>query len=350
MAVRVRRGLKADFDPNKLVEGEPAAPLDTRELYIAFAPGDVQKLATHENVREMVDEVTEEVVADLTEGVNNATDYAKDKGDYAKDQGDYAKNQGDYAKDQGDYAKAQGQAAEAVVLGDIATDTTVGVVKGGGNIEIGQDGEMNYDMTGDTKDNTATFTEATADTDIASGETHATIFGKILKSIKTLRYNIEVLTTEKIDKSAIVNQDAINDVSKVPSSAVTYAHGQAITQLNNNLGKLGGKSSYIAGIKNASQNVYTPMCNKWLVAGTYMINTTISLALTGTSEVSQSIIVDTEDQDTLSTLVLPAGSQSLKQSNVIVVSNASSNVTLTVKHTDKASLNIEAQMYYVRLK
>lgn len=235
MAVRVRRGLKADFDPNKLVAGEPAAPLDTRELYIAFAPGDVQKLATHENVREMVDEVTEEVVADLTEGVNNATDYANTQGDYAKDQGTYAKNQGDYAKDQGDYAKNQGQAAEAVVLGDVATDTIAGIVKGGGNIEIGQDGEMNYNMTGDTKDNTTTFTEATTDEDIASGENHATLFGKILKSIKTLRYNIGVLTTEKIDKSAIVNQDAINDVNKVPSSAVTYAHGQAITQLNNNL-------------------------------------------------------------------------------------------------------------------
>ncbi len=42
---------------------------------------------------------------------------------------------------------------------------------------------------GDSKDNTVTFTEATEDVDIVSGETHATLFGKILKSIKSLKTN-----------------------------------------------------------------------------------------------------------------------------------------------------------------
>lgn len=46
------------------------------------------------------------------------------------------------------------------------------------------------DKTGDSKDNKVTFTEAAADTDIASGDTHATLFGKILKSIKSLKVNI----------------------------------------------------------------------------------------------------------------------------------------------------------------
>ena len=88
MAIRVRRGLKADFDPNKLVEGELATPLDTKELYAAFAPGDVQKIATNENVHEMVEEAAEDIVNEITEGVNNATEYANTQGDYANTQGE----------------------------------------------------------------------------------------------------------------------------------------------------------------------------------------------------------------------------------------------------------------------
>ena len=87
------------------------------------------------------------------------------------------------------------------------------------------------DKTGDTKDNTTTFDEAETDEDISTGEEHSTMFGKILKSIKTLR-------SGKIDKTSIANTDTVNDPTKIPSSAVTYGLGQEIDTLTNNLGDI----------------------------------------------------------------------------------------------------------------
>jgi hypothetical protein len=135
LAIRVRRGLKKDFDPNKLLSGELATPLDTRELYAAFAPGDVQKIATYENVQSMVTGATEEVVENLTVEVNAATESAQ-----TATQG--ANAAATYAQTQGDYAKAQGDAAQAITLSKIATDTALGVVKGSGDISVGSDGKM----------------------------------------------------------------------------------------------------------------------------------------------------------------------------------------------------------------
>lgn len=108
MSIQLRRGLKQDFDPNKLLPGELSTPLDTKELYAAFAPGDVQKIATYQNVQGMIVDATQEVVEDFTEQVNDATDFANT-------QGTYAKNQGDYAKTQGDYANMKGQEAQTIV-------------------------------------------------------------------------------------------------------------------------------------------------------------------------------------------------------------------------------------------
>ena len=84
------------------------------------------------------------------------------------------------------------------------------------------------DKDGDSKDNTVTFEEAEVDEDIESGETHSTIFGKILKAIKTLR-------SGKVNKSDIVQTAEVNDTNKIPSSAVTNGLKQDINELNNNL-------------------------------------------------------------------------------------------------------------------
>ncbi len=55
----------------------------------------------------------------------------------------------------------------------------------------------------DSKDNTVTFTEAEEDTNITSGEKHSVLFGKILKSIKTLREG-------KVDNSRVKTDVPLN--------------------------------------------------------------------------------------------------------------------------------------------
>lgn len=119
------------------------------------------------------------------------------------------------------------------------------------------------DKTGDTKDNVTTFTEAEADEDISTGEKHSTIFGKLLKSIKTIRYNIGVLASEKIDKNSIVNTDTINDTTKVPSTAVTHALGLEVDTLTNNFATHKAESAtYIAtadidsSVANGNQKIF----------------------------------------------------------------------------------------------
>jgi hypothetical protein len=87
------------------------------------------------------------------------------------------------------------------------------------------------DKNGDTKDNTVSFTEAVVEADINTTETHATIFGKIKKSIKTFRTSI----AEKFALSNIIHTTVVNDTTKVPSSAVTYSLAQSVQTLNDNL-------------------------------------------------------------------------------------------------------------------
>ena len=248
MAIRVRRGLKADFDPSKLLSGEPASLLDTRELYIAFAPGDVQKMVTYENMQQLMDQSMDDVKQDFTADIEQAISESEAATANAVEKAVYAQEKGDYADEAGDRANTAAANAESIVLGDIASETTVGVVRGGGEIKVSlSTGNMTapskLDKTGDSKDNTTTFTQASTLSNINSGDTHSTIFGKIAKlfsfigitalttTAQTISAAINELVSSKINKSDITGQSTTNDANKVPSSQVTYAQGQAITEM-----------------------------------------------------------------------------------------------------------------------
>jgi hypothetical protein len=104
--------------------------------------------------------------------------------------------------------------------------------------EVG-DVSCKLDKIGDSKDCTVTFTEAATDEDIASGETHNTLFGKILKSIKTFRIAITDLTNDKLDKTSVIN----NLTTTIPGSALDAVQGQVlqdeIDTINNSLTDVG---------------------------------------------------------------------------------------------------------------
>lgn len=183
MAIQNRRGLMADFDPNKLLPGEFAFPIDTGEVYYCVAPGNVKRVATKEELQEILTSSPEAYTA-LKQLLSDLEDDPSE-------------------------------------LTNILT-----------NISNLQSGKL--DKAGDSKDNTVTFTEASEDTDIVTGESHSTIFGKILKSIKTLRSGL----AGKFDKTNIVQSAEISDTGKVPSAAVTNGLANQITQLNNNLANI----------------------------------------------------------------------------------------------------------------
>lgn len=89
---------------------------------------------------------------------------------------------------------------------------------------------------GDGKDVIVTFIEAATDVDIASGDTHATLFGKILKNLNTLResiYNI-VNGGTTVGKAVTLNGlvpsiAELNFVDGVTSAIQTQLNGKAPT-------------------------------------------------------------------------------------------------------------------------
>lgn len=70
MAIRTRRGNNADFDPNKLLSGEPATVTDDRKIKWCVAPGDVRTLATVEDMTEAIAEANQPIIEQLTAGAN----------------------------------------------------------------------------------------------------------------------------------------------------------------------------------------------------------------------------------------------------------------------------------------
>lgn len=55
MAIQNRRGNIADFDPFKMLPGEFGYLLDTEELYYCVAPGNVKRVATKEDIVQILD-------------------------------------------------------------------------------------------------------------------------------------------------------------------------------------------------------------------------------------------------------------------------------------------------------
>lgn len=125
------------------------------------------------------------------------------------------------------------------------TDATV--VKVGSNTLDAELGEVtdkaNGAYTQNSKDNTTSFSEAASDTDIASGDKHSTIFGKILKSIKTLR-------SGKLNIANLAN----NLITTAAGLALDARQGKVlqdqITEQNNNLSKHGYLQLYVTTDEN----------------------------------------------------------------------------------------------------
>ena len=103
--------------------------------------------------------------------------------------------------------------------------------------------------------------------------------------------NISALQSGKIDKTAIVQTDTVNDTTKVPSSAVTYGLGQQIDTINNNLGGVRLWKKRAALVTNTSNNPVLTNENIQInatISGKYRID---MLTNTGVANCASSYIV-----------------------------------------------------------
>ena len=80
MAIQNRRGLVADLDTTKMVAGEFAVPLDSKEVYVAFASGDTKRMATWEDFNEEMTTLNVAVTNanTATQNANTATQNCED--------------------------------------------------------------------------------------------------------------------------------------------------------------------------------------------------------------------------------------------------------------------------------
>ena len=79
MAITIRKGNKADFDPNKLVPGELALAVDTAELFFCYSAGNTKKLTTAEDVQNLLNasseayEALQQLLTDLEDNPSELT-------------------------------------------------------------------------------------------------------------------------------------------------------------------------------------------------------------------------------------------------------------------------------------
>lgn len=156
MAIQHRHGEFKDFDPNKMVaaelavvtSGDPASPTG-RTLYICFAPGVVKRIVSYEDFENELQNATEEIQKAFTKEIRTAISNsiaATNAANEAKEAADLA----------AEAARKAAEAAGAYVLGDIS-------------------------------EKTVKFTEAEGRENINTGESTATMFGKIKKWFADLK-------------------------------------------------------------------------------------------------------------------------------------------------------------------
>ena len=77
MAILNRGGLEADLDKSKMLPRETVVTTDTKKVFTAFAPGEVEQMATIKEMNEAITEVTEDIITEVTEGISAAIENAE---------------------------------------------------------------------------------------------------------------------------------------------------------------------------------------------------------------------------------------------------------------------------------
>ncbi len=78
MAIQMRKGLKADFDPTKMLPGEWAVSIDSdtsnQIVWMCFAAGVVKRIGTYEDFKDMIREATKDIRDEYVTEFNSILD------------------------------------------------------------------------------------------------------------------------------------------------------------------------------------------------------------------------------------------------------------------------------------
>lgn len=257
--MQMRRGLEADFDPDKMHPGEWAVSTDERYVRMCFSPGVCVRMATYDAFEEDMAKIEEilstcETIEEAVSKINTEVSTS------AQAVAEYTEQ----AKKYRDEAKKFRDEAESITGIGIATKDKAGIVKPDGTtITVDEDGTIhsaggggttNYSdlenkpkingvvlsgnrtladlkiTTADSKDNTVTFSQADTREKILSNEKHSTLFGKIAKWLSDLK--------------TVAFSGSYSDLSNKPSSLDTYEEIMANTESGKFAGVLGVQEGF----------------------------------------------------------------------------------------------------------
>lgn len=254
MAIQNRRGAYMDFDPEKILAGEWATVLegdpsadDGRSTYLGYGDGIVKRMATYEDMAANVKASTQQITEAFTAGVEDAlarastsltsmekaTAAANDAAEEAAKTAETVQKR----LDAGELTGPKGPAG-TIAIGTVSTGapgssvivTNAGTAENAKlnfTIPKGEPGEIE-----NLSEQIVAFSEAAKDMDISSGDSLKTLFGKVLKTIKTFRGKHAEIE-QKIDEIA---PNSIVPISKGGTGAATAAQARRNLGLGNTSG------------------------------------------------------------------------------------------------------------------
>lgn len=167
MAIQMRRGSYANFDPSRMLPGEWAVVLEGdpasasgKTVYMCFAANDVRRFVSIEDMQSILADLTDDVIAEIRAELDAATAAANSAAAQARDAKDAAQAATQTANQAAETAESASERAEAAIeaMGDISEQAvplmsadTRGGAKLGAGLKV-DEGKLssNYRLTTET--------------------------------------------------------------------------------------------------------------------------------------------------------------------------------------------------------
>lgn len=139
MAIQMRRGLKRDFDPSKMLPGEWAVSIDSdtqnQIIWMCFSPGIVKRMGTYEDFKSQVQEASSEIleayeetineiIADMEGMVKTAKGYSDSASEKAKEAAESEKNAQYHVTDAESAAVAAANSSEDALMHSVDSQSS----------------------------------------------------------------------------------------------------------------------------------------------------------------------------------------------------------------------------------
>lgn len=171
VTIQMRRGLESQMDKSKFLPAEFGATTDTKKLFFAFGAGDVQQLATYQNLEGLMAQalagLEEEYLGSITQATQNAINATSQASSAAT-----AANQA--AGEANEIIDAFKEAVDGTVISDSSPSSSTAYSSQ--KIE-----NVFLKKSGDGSNVTVTFQQAADRAGIQSGDSLAVAFGKLAK-------------------------------------------------------------------------------------------------------------------------------------------------------------------------